>query len=70
MWGLGKDDVVLTDRAYLDFSFLGDLNERGVFFVVTKRKIAPAPMGVGDPRGRLSYPTQITGYSILVLGIC
>lgn len=32
--GLGKGDVVLGDRAYLDFSFLGDLNERGVFFVV------------------------------------
>lgn len=32
--GLGPDDIVLADRAYVDLEFLATLNARGVFFVL------------------------------------
>jgi hypothetical protein len=36
--GLGCGDVLLGDRAYVDFQFLADLNARGVFFVLRPKK--------------------------------
>ncbi len=36
--GLGFGDVLLGDRAYVDFLFLADLNARGVFFVLRPKK--------------------------------
>jgi len=36
--GLVAGDVLLGDRAYVDFSFLSDLNQREVFFVLRPKK--------------------------------
>ena len=36
--GLGFGDVLLGDRAYVDFRFLADLHARGVFFVLRPKK--------------------------------
>ena len=35
--GMGLGDVVLGDRAYVDFPFLADLEERGIFFVLRSK---------------------------------
>ncbi len=32
--GMGPDDVLLADRAYVDLAFLADLNARGILFVL------------------------------------
>ena len=34
---LGNGDILVADRAYLDFSFFDDLSSRGMFFVVRKK---------------------------------
>ena len=36
--GMNAGDVLTADRAYVDLSFLFDLNERGIFYVLREKK--------------------------------
>ena len=63
---LGDGDILVADRAYTDFKFLGALALRGVFFVVReKRNMRMETVGgTGGPDGRA--PEK--GKRVLILG--